>query len=255
MTDGGADAATNTELERISSAYVERDAATPGAYSYAWPGYHFYIQQLEWRLLEELRRRAVPYVDADVLEVGCGSGYFLHRFREFGARRAAGIDLMEHRIEQARERFPTLELVSGNAAALPWDDESFDLVTQFTCLSSVLQPELRARIASEMWRVLRPGGAIVSYDMRPTPVPFRMLAGLRRLRGADADAPGTTPTAPVTPGELRAWFRDPELTLRRTSLHFDLAGIARRGRPFASGLELLPFLRTHLIAVARKPPA
>jgi SAM-dependent methyltransferase len=250
MTDAGTDASTITELERIRSAYEERDSGPPGPYSYARPGYQFYIQQLEWNALAALRDAGVDYLGADVLEVGCGSGYFLHRFVEFGGSRAAGIDLVEARIDEARRRYPNLELIAGDAGALPWDDASFDLVIQFTCISSVLDPELRARIASEMWRVLRPGGAVLSYDMRPAPFVFRQLQRLRAF-GKRGDPQGT-PIRPVSVEELRAWFPAAGLTTRTTSLHFDLCGIARRGRLAASLLDSLPFLRSHLLGVARK---
>jgi SAM-dependent methyltransferase len=247
------DASARAELNRIRTAYAERDAGTGSPYSYARSGYQFYIQQLEWNTLAALRDAGFRYLGADVLEVGCGSGYFLHRFVEFGAVRAAGIDLMESRIEEARRRYPNLELTAGDAGELPWEDASFDLVTQFTCLSSVLRGELRARIASEMWRVLRPGGAILSYDIRPTPVAFRLLRHLHAARrGHEAAA---TPTQPVSAAELRAWFPAARLTMRSASLHFDLCGIARRGRLAASLLDGLPFLRSHLVAVARKPAA
>jgi len=253
MTDAGADPSSTAELQRIRTTYEQRDAAPPGRYSYVRPGYQFYIQQVEWNALAALRAAGVPYLDANVLEVGCGSGYFLQRFVEFGAARAAGIDLMEHRIEEARRRYPNLELTAGDAADLPWDAASFDLVTQFTCLSSVLDDELRGRIASEMWRVLRPGGAVLSYDMRPTPVAFRLLRR-RRERGGGGEGQ-ETPTRPVSAAELRGWFPDSRLTMRTASLHFDLCGIARRGRLAASLLDALPFLRSHLVAVARKPAA
>ena len=79
-----------------------------------------------------------------MLEVGCGTGYFLSRFLDYGAVAAAGIDLLESRVAQVRERDPRLEVVAGDAGRLPWADGSFDLVTQFTCLSSVLdQPSRR----------------------------------------------------------------------------------------------------------------
>ena len=46
----------------------------------------------------------------------CGSGYFLHRMREYGAGDCHGIDLMESRIAEARERYPHS---SGTSAARP----------------------------------------------------------------------------------------------------------------------------------------
>ena len=130
------------------------------------PVYHVELQELEWALLEQLGRAGVPLSGVRALEVGCGGSYFLGRLLDYGAAGAAGIDLVEERIAVARERYPRLELVAGDATSLPWPNESFGLVTQFTCLSSVLDPTVRRAIAAEMWRVLVPGGAVVSYDVR-----------------------------------------------------------------------------------------
>jgi SAM-dependent methyltransferase len=242
----------SAEVQRIRDAYRERDAAPPSGYGWASPGYRFYMQGIEWELLKELTRAGVALPGAAVLEVGCGGGYFLGRFVDFGVARAAGIDLMEDRIAGARERYPTLELVAGDAAALPWEDGSFDLVSHFTCLSSVLDPALRRAIAAEMWRVCRPGGVIVSYDMRTTPAVIRAL-GRWPVRRAGADGRPPTATTPIDVGELRALFPDGELQARTVSLNLDLARIAGRGRLLAQAAAALPFLRTHLLALVRKP--
>ena len=243
---------SDAELERIRAAYAERDAA--GAASSAWLDrpYRERMQELEGALLEGLAGAGVDPTGARVLEVGCGSGYFLSRFLDYGAAHAAGIDLMEHRIAQARERDPRLELVAGDAARLPWEDGSFDLVTQFTCLSSVLDAELRRAIAAEMWRVLRPGGALVSYDMTGTPVAvraFRRAAALRRRRraaGRDLDhADRRASCDRLFPG---AGFR-----LRRITPSTDVAGFADRNRVLAALAASLPLVRTHLARRRAKP--
>jgi SAM-dependent methyltransferase len=253
---GDAPERASAELRRIRDAYQRRDALPPAEAPYESAAYQFHIQQLEWTLLSALRRDGVRLAGADVLEVGCGSGYFLHRLLEFGARHASGIDLMESRIEYARKRYPALELVSGDAGELPWEPEAFDLVTQFTCISSVLDADARARIAAEMWRVLRPGGALVSYDMRPAPMVSRALADAHRLR-AGADRGGgrgrSTPTRPVSLGELKNWFPAGEMRHQTASLHLELAVVAGRGRLLATLLEALPMMRTHLLVVVKRP--
>jgi SAM-dependent methyltransferase len=71
---------------------------------------------------------------------------------------------MAERIEAARSRFPTADLRVGSAHELPYPHASFDLVCQMTLFSSVVDPGLRAAIAVEMLRVVRPGGLIVWYD-------------------------------------------------------------------------------------------
>lgn len=238
------------EIERIRAAYRERDASAVTSSPWLDRGLRRRLQNLEWQLLEGLARAGIDPKGLRVLEVGCGSGYFLSRFLDYGAGEATGIDLMEDRVAIARERDSRLELVAGDASELPWPDASFDLVTQFTCLSSVLDPELRRRIAGEMWRVLRPGGAVVSYDMRATPRAVRLAkrAARRRARGGG----GATATEPVEAGELRRLFPGAALAIRRVTLAPDLAAAAERAGGLALLLGAVPFLRTHLLAIGRK---
>jgi len=48
----------------------------------------------------------------------------------------------------------------GNAEELPYEDESFDIVMQFTVFTSILDNEMKIRIAKEMLRVLKPKGIL-----------------------------------------------------------------------------------------------
>jgi ubiquinone/menaquinone biosynthesis C-methylase UbiE len=239
------------EAERIRAEYERRDsAAAVGASPWLDPVYRVQLHELESALLEELRRAGAPLAGARALEVGCGSGYFLGRLLDYGAAHAAGIDLVDERIAVARERHPRLELVVGDATALPWPDASFDLVTQFTCLSSVLDREVRRAIAAEMWRVLAPGGALVSYDVRAPRLPvraFRRAAGPLSRRGE----PGT-PAEPVEVAELAEWF--PAAALRHRSVGVDPGVGALLARLHISPrlAARVPALRIHELVVARK---
>jgi SAM-dependent methyltransferase len=245
-----------TELERIRAAYRERDGGAgrgaPAESAWSRPEYRFYMQRLERDMLEALGRAGARLAGGRALEVGCGSGYFLHRLQEYGAAAAAGIDLMEDRIAQARERYPTLELVAGDAGDLPWESGSFDVVTQFTCLSSILDASLRAQIAGEMWRVLRPGGVLLSYDMRRTPWPMRTLGRLRARRSGPPAGP-VTPTTPIELAELRRLWPDGDLRPRVVTATPEVAALAARTRWLAELLATVPALRTHLLVTVRKP--
>jgi SAM-dependent methyltransferase len=242
------------EAERIRTEYRRRDAAAaPGASAWLDPVYRIQLQELEWALLDEIDRADIPLAGARALEVGCGSGYFLSRLLDFGVAEAAGIDLVEERIAIARERYPRLELVVGDATGLPWPDASFGLVTQFTCLSSVLDHDVRRAIAAEMWRVLAPGGAVISYDIRPPRWPIRLFRRLGALKVGSRQAPATTATAPVEISELRAWFPAADVLHRSVGLDPDLARLLARLRLPARLAARVPPLRTHELAVVRKP--
>lgn len=217
------------------------------------PGYRLCLQELEWVMLDELAAAGMDVGGLRVLEVGCGSGYFLSRFLEYGAAHAAGIDLMEERIAKARARDPRLELVAGDASELPWPADSFDIVSQFTCLSSVLDGALRHSIADEMWRVTRPGGVVLSYDIRPAPAPVTAVRWLIGMAVRHPAQSGGTPTQPVPAHEIRDLFPTAAIRSRTVTLMTDLAAVAGHSAVLARGLQAIPFLRTHLLTLARKP--
>ena len=232
---------SDAELERIRSAYRERDAAKETPYRWDNPGYVTYMQQVERALLRAFADAGVELAGARVLDVGCGSGYFLHRLREFGAGECHGIDLIENRIEEGRERYPTLHLRVGSATDLPFADGEFDLVTQFTCLSSIVDADVRTVATREMQRVAR-GGWVLSLDMRGMRPP-----ALRR-----PPPPTLTPTVPLDEKELRRLFGKPTL-LRRVGLVFDLTDRIGRHEIVTAALTMLPPLRSHLIGLWRVP--
>jgi ubiquinone/menaquinone biosynthesis C-methylase UbiE len=59
----------------------------------------------------------------------------------------------------ARRRLDNVTLHSGSAAALPFDDSSFDAVVSSLTLPHITRPA-RTAVLEEMSRVLRPGGLL-----------------------------------------------------------------------------------------------
>jgi SAM-dependent methyltransferase len=218
------------ELDRLRNEYRVRDDAAETPYRWDNPGYVSYMQVVERELLRGLADAGVELAGARVLDVGCGGGYFLHRLSEYGASECHGIDLMESRIEEARQRYPGLAWHVGSATKLPFEDGAFELVTQFTCLSSIVDDAARSAAASEMRRVAGDGW-ILSLDLR--------AAGGRA---------GGTPTVGLDEDSLRELFGEPRL-LRRAGLRFDLAQIAGKHSFVAQSLASLRPLRSHVLGL------
>jgi ubiquinone/menaquinone biosynthesis C-methylase UbiE len=87
-----------------------------------------------------------------VLDVGCGTGHNLAFFKESGLK-AAGIDASKPMLDVAAKKLGTsVGLHLGHAEELPFDSESFDIVTLITVLEFVPNPE---RVLSEAARVAR----------------------------------------------------------------------------------------------------
>lgn len=79
---------------------------------------------------EEALRRVDLKGGQLVLDVGCGVGAFLRLVADRGAR-AFGLDASEALLEVARTRLPDADLRVGDMEALPYEDDTFDLVTGF----------------------------------------------------------------------------------------------------------------------------
>ncbi len=91
---------------------------------------------------------AVPE-DADVLDAGCGDGYYARCLS--GARRVFALDLSRHAVALAARGGTDVCLMVGDLTRLPFRDGVLDAVVNV--LSPAHYPEFR--------RVLRPGGRVV----------------------------------------------------------------------------------------------
>src|SRR5215813_11865856 len=77
--------ALQSEISRIASAYARRDDGT--RYTPADPAHMLAVQERENRLLAMLAHRGYGSLESSrILEIGCGTGYWLRRFVDWGAR-------------------------------------------------------------------------------------------------------------------------------------------------------------------------
>ena len=109
-----------------------------------------------------------PVAERRILDLGCGMGQTLATLKRAGAaaERLTGIDLLPERVEICRRQHPDVQLSCQDATQLSFEDGSFDLVMVFTVFSSILDDATSAAVATEMNRVLKPGGGIIWYDLR-----------------------------------------------------------------------------------------
>ncbi|MDH5671670.1 MAG: methyltransferase domain-containing protein [Myxococcales bacterium] len=139
-------------------------------------GYHALIDDLELDVV-------LPLCEGrSVLEVGCGTGLILERLAQ-RAQYACGVDLSSGMLRMARDR--GLEGVLGSATALPFADESFDLVCSFKVLAHV--PDIGSALA-EIARVTKPGGQMVLEFYNP----WSLRYAAKRLAGPQPISDGRT---------------------------------------------------------------
>lgn len=226
------------EQNRMKQVYTERDTNIPAnIYSYFNKGNLFIIQGRDKSVLEMLNKYGYNQLEnTRILDIGCGGARELRNFIQYGADPANlyGIDLIPERVEVAKKLSPNLNITEGSATELPFEDNSFDIVSQFTVFTSILNEEIRKKAATEMLRVLKPNGIILWYD-------FRYLN------------PRNKHAKQIKADEIRALFPDCNYDIRSITL---APPIARRLAPISwllcYILEKIPFMRSHYIAVIQK---
>lgn len=105
-----------------------------------------------------------------VLDVATGTGNLAIRAAAAGAQ-TAGLDLTPELFDAARERAASagviVDWVEGDAEALPYEREGFDLVLSAFGVQFAPRHEVAAR---ELGRVLRPGGRLALVNWTPSGV-------------------------------------------------------------------------------------
>ena len=87
-----------------------------------------------------------------LLDMACGSGLAIELARMRGAT-CSGIDASARLLAIASDRSPGSDIRVGDMNELPWDEESFDVVTAFRGIWGTTP-----NAVAEAHRVLRPGG-------------------------------------------------------------------------------------------------
>lgn len=115
-----------------------------------------------------------------LLDVAGGTGDISFRFLErAGHGHATVLDLTEPMLVEGRKRAESarmgesLDWVVGDAMALPFEDNTFDVYTISFGIRNVTRPQ---EALNEAYRVLRPGGRLMVLEFSQIPVPLMQKA-------------------------------------------------------------------------------
>jgi SAM-dependent methyltransferase len=120
--------------------------------------------------------------DEQVLDVGCGRGLVaVGAARRLGpGGKVHGLDLWQAR--DLSDNVPDNALANAEAASvadrlvidtgdmrkMPYADGQFDVIASMTAIHNIDDRDGRAQAIAEIWRVTKPGGQILIYDIRHT---------------------------------------------------------------------------------------
>ncbi len=128
---------------------AEDKAITLGHPSYVW-------RRGQDRRLDMVRDH-VPLDGRRILDVGCGLGMYVEKFRRFSSE-VYGVDVDPEKVEMASKRLPNISLAP--AEELPFKDRSFDVTFLHEVIEHVVDDR---RAIKEAVRCTDLGGHIVIY--------------------------------------------------------------------------------------------
>ena len=229
------------EERRIQDMYERRRKGKSQLYSWFNKGQLFWFQELQRALLGLLSEHGiVSFEEKTVLDIGCGTGHWIREFLKLGAapENLAGVDLLDWRIDAARRTCPAnVRLELGNAEKLAFSEQSFDVISQFTVFSSILDSSMKQQVASEMLRVLKDDGCIIWYDFF-----------VRNPRNHDVRG--------ISKKEIFRLFPECQIELRRVSLALPLVRLlAPYSWLLCYLLEKPKVFNTHYLGFIRKSSA
>jgi len=197
-----------------------------------------------------------PAGDERAVDSGTGAGALALAFAPI-VHEVVGVDLVPELLDRARRLaagYPNVSVVEGEATALPFGADEFDLAGTLRSLHHIARPELAV---AELARVTRPGGRLLVVDQIAPVDPLSAL-NLNRFERA-RDPSHTRALADV---DLRSLFEANDLVLLKSEIrseprelepYLDLAGCEGEARDLAR--ELAPPAYTAEIGwyLLRKP--
>ena len=143
-----------------------------------------------------------PRAGQKLLDVAGGTGDISFRFlKRAGSGHATVLDLTEPMLIEGRKRaeagamIDSLDWVVGDAMALPFEDNSFDVYTISFGIRNVTRPQ---EALNEAFRVLRPGGRLMVLEFSQIPNPamqwaydrysFNVIPPMGKLIANDSDS-------------------------------------------------------------------
>ncbi len=127
---------------------------------------------------DAMRRQALPAIAAEIeahrdaapprmIDIACGTGRFLKEVLRNDPRlQATGLDLSRPYLKKAQRalwEYPDTRFLEANAEDIPAADGAYDIATCIYLFHELPQ-KVRATVAREMARIVKPGGLLVLVD-------------------------------------------------------------------------------------------
>ena len=143
------------DYEKLSKNHFNKQAAD---YDEKNTAYYSKYPKISCRNVAQ-RLKNVQY--QSLLDIGCGTGFLIELLQKQKTADYYGLDLSPEMLKIARAKLDDVIFTEGSADNLPYEDNSFDIVT---CIQSFHHYPYPEKAMREAYRVLKQGGLYILSD-------------------------------------------------------------------------------------------
>lgn len=216
------------EVQRIREIYENKQ------FSYLSPLNYYLLISKEKTLQSFLTKNYRKTLStAKIMVVEFGDGSEIYSLMKYGVkpRNIYGTEIIKDYYENLKFNIPDANLRMVDNFIMPYPNGLFDIVIQTNFLSVIKKDSARSKMASEMFRLIKKGGKIFSYDLKKS-----------------------TPTnIGIDENQLTKLFPDAsKITSVPTTINNDIAKSFVKYPLVCGTLEKVPFLTSHYYTTIEK---
>ncbi len=196
----------------------------------------FFIEIKAELLLKLAKKNFGPIDKIKVLDIGSGVG-LVDRFLKSEIKNLYGVDVEDGVVEKAKINNPEVNYQLYDGAKLPFDDNTFDMCFAINVMHHV-PPAMWENFASEMQRVLKPGGIAAVFEHNPLN-PLTRLAVARCEFDRDAVL--------LNHGKIKSLFRAARLEVKSDAYIVFFPFKAKFFRGIETAIGWLPLGAQHYV--------
>jgi SAM-dependent methyltransferase len=114
-------------------------------------------------LLPKIKSLCIDFSNIDVLDVGCGTGFYIDMWKELGIKRLSGIDIADVVIENLKKKYNTedfyrLDIGDDDISRL---QHRYDIISAFDVLYHIVDDKRYLKAIKNIHSLLRPNGIFI----------------------------------------------------------------------------------------------
>lgn len=114
----------------------------------------------------KMKSHRLDFADCNVLDVGCGTGFYIDRWKDLGVKKIVAVDITNIAIEKLRPKYPDVDFHQIDIVANVQNilSSGFDAVSAFDVLYHIVDDKKYEKAISNIYSLLKAGGLFIWSD-------------------------------------------------------------------------------------------